>query len=176
MIRCFLQARAVLNRSDLYYLSNKLYVDSYLAWLQCAEVKSVSVRLSEKIECCLLSHDWRAEIDLQLIHPEDTTSVNEASDDDSVADASTGSSETGDSSFDSSNADGESTNLEAKPNRANESPSSLKMDSNPSMKLPEAMLPALENLSLNDDAPRALLVPDATWIRRDKAPLIKELD
>jgi protein SHQ1 len=34
VIRCLLQLRVILDRSEMYYLGNKLFVDPYLAWLQ----------------------------------------------------------------------------------------------------------------------------------------------
>jgi SHQ1 protein len=34
ILRCLLQVRTVLDRSELYYFGNKLYVDPYLIWLQ----------------------------------------------------------------------------------------------------------------------------------------------
>jgi protein SHQ1 len=101
MIRCLLQARAILNRSDLFYLSNTLYLDPYLAWLQSVDanrqISSFSDRLSEQIESCLLSHDWPAEINLPLIHLEERTAQSGARDSGGMEDVSTGTVETGDS-------------------------------------------------------------------------------
>jgi SHQ1 protein len=34
IIRCLLQIRSILDRSDMYYLGNKLYIDPYLIWIQ----------------------------------------------------------------------------------------------------------------------------------------------
>jgi hypothetical protein len=34
IIRCLLQIRSIMDRSDMYYLGNKLYVDPYLIWIQ----------------------------------------------------------------------------------------------------------------------------------------------
>jgi protein SHQ1 len=34
VIRCLLQTRDILHKSEFYYLGNKLYVDPYLAWIQ----------------------------------------------------------------------------------------------------------------------------------------------
>ena len=34
VLRCLLQIRVILDRSELYYFGNKLYVDPYLMWLQ----------------------------------------------------------------------------------------------------------------------------------------------
>jgi protein SHQ1 len=39
VIRCILHVRRILDRSELYYLGNKIFVDPYLAWLQkCSNV------------------------------------------------------------------------------------------------------------------------------------------
>jgi protein SHQ1 len=184
VIRCLLQARTVLHRSDLYYLSNKLYLDPYLGWLQSLDVNccigTLSVRLSEQIESCLLSHDWSAEINLPLIHLDYPPSESEASDDSSGDDTSTGSSETGDSSADSDTTDGRKSDLEANPNDPYESPSFSRTNYNPSPEeVSEAMLPALEDLSLNDNAHREIVLQvqgsQGTPCRRRKAPLIREL-
>jgi protein SHQ1 len=43
VIRCFLQVRRILDRSELYYLGNKVFIDPYLAWLQ----KSNNVNFDE---------------------------------------------------------------------------------------------------------------------------------
>jgi protein SHQ1 len=34
ILRCLLQVRTILDRSELYYFGNKLHVDPYLIWLQ----------------------------------------------------------------------------------------------------------------------------------------------
>jgi protein SHQ1 len=183
MIRCLLQARTVLNRSDLYYLSNKLYLDPYLAWLQSVDVSrciaSLSARLSEQIEACVLSHDWRAEIKLPVIHLEDPASESEASDDGSVDVASTSSSETGDWSADSGTDDDIESNVKANPNDAYESPS-LRTDCKQTPDVSEAILPALEDLSLNDNAHREMVLQTqgshGTPCQRRRVPLIQELD
>lgn len=48
VIRCLLQARTILDHSELYYLGNKLWLDPYLAWLQ-RDTKCVERIMNEQL-------------------------------------------------------------------------------------------------------------------------------
>jgi SHQ1 protein len=162
MIRCFLQARAVLNKSDVHYLSNKLYVDPYVAWLQSStttwRLASTCARLSVQIESCVVPpHNWEAELNLPLFRLEDSPSEIEAPWGDDDVDgreggALTDSSESDDSTADSSSSDSTNeTDPEATSHHANESPPLARADCTPSSEGSDAMLPALEGLCLEDN-------------------------
>jgi SHQ1 protein len=194
MIRCFLQARAVLNKSDVHYMSNKLYVDPYVAWLQSStatwRLASACARLSVQIESCVVPpHNWEAELNLPLFRLEDSPSEIEAPWGDDDVDgregcALTDSSESDDSTADSST---DETDPEATSNHANESPPLARADCTPSSEGSDAMLPALEGLCLEDNhAPYSYspvrLPPTPTRGSpaapnpQSHAPLIQELD
>ena len=54
IIRCLLQVRNVLNKSECHYLGNRLFIDPYLAWIQRhvtdAQVSSLCKRLEELLK------------------------------------------------------------------------------------------------------------------------------
>ena len=59
VIRCLLQVRSILDHSELYYLSNKLFVDPYMAWLQRCdnEIESTMIDLAIQIENAISKKD-----------------------------------------------------------------------------------------------------------------------
>ena len=79
VVRCLLHVRSILHKSDAYYLSNKLFIDPYLAWIQRASpVGSMDVhlqKLAEQLLSCLDNddaHKWKSRLDLNLIELEAT--------------------------------------------------------------------------------------------------------
>jgi protein SHQ1 len=200
VIRCLLQMRAILHRSDLYYLSNKLYLDPYLAWLQMPrttrEFRELSNRLSQQLRTCLSTCCWKAEVGLDLIKLESmplSLPSSDGEDDTSTvsSEMSSGSDATGDSSKQSNNGNmsGASVNqLTVKNSTAmvdDCAVSSSKDDLDSSSALLEReVLGTMEALSLSSDARLTgessqegkyglLLQPS---LLRPKGPLIQELD
>jgi len=53
VIRCLLQLRSIVDRSEMYYLGNKLFVDPFLAWLQANPSSLDLDGLAVAVEQCL---------------------------------------------------------------------------------------------------------------------------
>lgn len=68
VIRCFLHVRRILDRSELYYLGNKIFVDPYLAWLQNAKVvcEDNLSRLADEIDNIVADGDLKEGIGLNI--------------------------------------------------------------------------------------------------------------
>lgn len=73
VLRSLLQTRSILERSELYYLGNKLYIDPYLKWLQTKKsVEDEFMSIVAEIEECLVNRNLKSELDLDLIEIEST--------------------------------------------------------------------------------------------------------
>lgn len=72
VIRCFLQVRRILDRSELYYLGNKIFIDPYLAWLQNAEADFPNrlLRQAEEIEEIMAASTFKNGVGLDLADAE----------------------------------------------------------------------------------------------------------
>jgi len=72
VIRCLLQLRGILDKSELHYLGNKLFVDPYLAWLQQNPSLVEFDNLAVAVERCLAvgSGVLKDALDLDLIRIE----------------------------------------------------------------------------------------------------------
>ena len=72
VIRCLLQLRGILDKSELHYLGNKLFVDPYLAWLQQNPSLVEFDNLAVAVEQCLAvgSGVLKNALDLDLIRIE----------------------------------------------------------------------------------------------------------
>lgn len=57
IIRCLLQARNILNKSECHYLGNKLFVDPYLAWIQRHVTNEQVVSLYKQLDTLLKEAD-----------------------------------------------------------------------------------------------------------------------
>ena len=74
VLRCLLQTRTILERSEMYYLGNKLFLDPYLAWMQ-ARAGTLSEKLASlamKVETVLLDTTLKAGLGLDLVQIETT--------------------------------------------------------------------------------------------------------
>jgi len=75
VIRCLLQTRVILDKSESHYLGNKLFVDPYLVWIQqCSSSASINLEehlrdLADRIDRYLaFDEEWLKErLDLDLI-------------------------------------------------------------------------------------------------------------
>jgi protein SHQ1 len=106
VVRCLLQMRNVLDKSELYYLGNKLYIDPYLAWLQDArrhnDDESYLKNLAQQIDAVITdTKTLKEKIDLGLpkIEMEAFQEV------EGIEGSSTGSDSDSESSEDSSDSD-----------------------------------------------------------------------
>jgi protein SHQ1 len=191
VIRCLLQARAILHRSDLYYLSNKLYLDPYLAWLQLPqtsrELGELSSWLARQLRACLATSDWKTEAGLNLLQLESTplssASCDGTEDEDDASnvssDSSSGSDATEDSSEDSSC--GRGSDSDASANELDHSTTVRADDC--SARLEREVLGTMKALSLSSGArSNGESNMDNTDLQLDsfplrpKGPLIQELD
>jgi protein SHQ1 len=88
VLRCLLQTRTILDRSEMYYLGNKLYLDPYLAWIQAhaATLPEKLVSLAETVDKALLNGGLKDQVGLDLVRIEAT--VGEEGHEDSSASAS----------------------------------------------------------------------------------------
>ena len=69
VIRCVLQMRNTLEKSESYYLGNKLYIDPYLAWLQQVQTFP-SEQLSKEILATIQLSNLNEILDLNLLEYE----------------------------------------------------------------------------------------------------------
>lgn len=68
VLRCLLKTRTILDRSEMYYLGNKLYLDPYLAWVQ-AHAATLPVKLAslaETMEKVLLDRGLKGTLGFDL--------------------------------------------------------------------------------------------------------------
>jgi len=92
IIRCLLQLRNILDKSECYYLGNRLYVDPYLAWIQRhvtdAQVSSVYKRLEGLLKEVNEGRMIQKEcLGLNLLEVERQLEEEEVSDDSSESDS-----------------------------------------------------------------------------------------
>lgn len=90
MIRCLLQTRQILEKSDIYYLGNKLFVDPYLLWLQrdAMEISSSIENLVPKLKnsICLAKEQSLAWLGLGSVDQEQIISTDDEEEDSSNTD------------------------------------------------------------------------------------------
>jgi protein SHQ1 len=100
VLRCLLKTRTILDRSEMYYLGNKLYLDPYLAWVQAhaATLPGKLVSLAEIVEKVLLDDGLKDTLGFDLVQLEATVREEEGDEDSS-------SSESEDDESDSSSSD-----------------------------------------------------------------------
>jgi protein SHQ1 len=87
VVRCFLQMHSILDRSELYYLGNKLFVVPYLAWLQQHPESLLLPQLLESaatIEQFVIRSDLKEVLDLNLVAVEALLEAEAEQDVDSV--------------------------------------------------------------------------------------------
>eukprot|EP00977_Amphora_coffeiformis_P014019 scaffold3823_cov195-Amphora_coffeaeformis.AAC.29 len=112
VLRCFLQTRAILDHSELYYLGNKLWMDPYLAWLQ-RDTKRVEMMLHQQAQYWWPSgwsqgHHLLADMNLLELETQYTSDVSSSAADDNEeeeSDESDSSSDDDSSSSSSQNGD-----------------------------------------------------------------------
>ena len=68
VIRCLLQVRTILDRSEVYYLGNKLWLDPYLKWLQrdASELEPLLSNLGAEVDAVLKNSSLKSEVSLDL--------------------------------------------------------------------------------------------------------------
>jgi protein SHQ1 len=93
IIRCLLQVRAILDKSEAHYLGNRLYIDPYLGWIQSrlkddimSEFSKDLAVIRKKQGCWIEKKALGLEL-IELEQFEDESGSEEESDDDSDSDA-----------------------------------------------------------------------------------------
>jgi hypothetical protein len=74
VVRCLLKTRTILDRSEMFYLGNKLFLDPYLAWVQAhsTTLSAKFVSLAETVEKVLLDDGLKGTLGFDLLQIEAT--------------------------------------------------------------------------------------------------------
>jgi protein SHQ1 len=74
VVRCLLKTRTILDRSEMFYLGNKLFLDPYLAWVQAhaTTLPAKLVSLAESVEKVLLDDGLKGALAFDLVRIEAT--------------------------------------------------------------------------------------------------------
>ena len=112
VLRSLLQTRSILDKSELYYMGNKLFIDPYLAWLQAhpdnieQKLKVVAGGLGQILQLETLKDDLQ--LDLLKLEVADSESDNEESSSNESNSESSNETASGDDDSSSSSSESES--------------------------------------------------------------------
>ena len=171
VLRCLLQTRAILDRSELYYLGNKLFLDPYLAWIQsdASSLQPIFDTLADQVQLALADERLKEKLNLGLVQIEegDWYYSEEESESAIVSDNSSDSSDYTTSKSDSSDTGETEASLEH--DESSKSRSSELLDVNL-----ELNLSALRLSVSNKEGDEARVQLGRS--KGQKSPLIRELD
>jgi protein SHQ1 len=183
VIRCVLQIRNILDKSESYYLGNKLYIDPYLAWLQKVQTFP-SEQLSKEILATTQLCNLNETLDLNLLEYEAMVLDEEGETEEEDDEEESGSEGDSDSDDDGSESDDESDSDESNeeaPEKADEETaahfSTALLDSELGQ---NSMLKIVEKVS-DKDPSKMPIVPESLSASVDQTsneprrPLIQEL-
>lgn len=178
VIRCVLQIRNTLEKSESYYLGNKLYIDPYLAWLQQVQTFP-SEQLSKEILATIQLCNINETLDLNLLEHEALLLDEEGEEEDSGSEGDSDSDNDGSESEDENDSD---ESVGEAPEKANEETAALAstalLDSELGL---NSMLKIIEQVPDDTDPSETPIAPESlsTFVDQPSSeprkPLIQEL-